>query len=143
VSYLVSVCPSCSETRYRSLKDITDPTVKLTASDFVALGDQPPGVDGEVATCYKCGGALKFGKEAAPTTSTAALDFSPEGRKARMTAAAARPLTPAASPAVTTLFAVGPDEAIQKFEEIAPMKYFIVTSKRIITVDVNSLLTEG
>lgn len=137
--HLIAVCRGCSAVRYRTKVSIDDPNHKLKAEDFEPVGDQPPGIDGEPVTCVKCGGSLTFGKEpssqAIPPQGPV-IGGTPEERMARM-----REQRQAARPSgVTTLFSVEPNETISKLDEIAPMRYFVVTSKRILIVDANEML---
>lgn len=60
--YLIAVCPTCSATRYRSTKPISDPK-ECVPANFRGV-DGAPEPQGEIPLCYVCNSVLTFAKEA-------------------------------------------------------------------------------
>lgn len=121
--HTIAVCPLCGETRYRSTRPLKagEP---LHPELFEPVGDSLPIAVGQPAKCV-CGQNLVFRREPDPR------------------AAGGSALTPGVSSGVTTLFAVERDEAIQSMKEVTPDVYVIVTTKRIVKVDIAALVMEA
>lgn len=129
---IAAFCPACAEPRARS-RDLP-PTQRPVAADFEPIGDQTPPVDGEPANCSKCGTALVFRR------------MPPEGTNGHANQRLARRQdehsTPADHTAVEVLFAASDGEEVRQMRDLGRDRILIVTSRRILIVNLNAIAEE-
>ena len=134
---VVAVCAPCGEIRYRTTREFQR-TEKPTPSDFEPVGDSPIPSLGEKATCFACLGALTFrmvppddpifGKTA---------NRRPDKLHNLSTNGHSSP-----DDIVNTLFSAEPGEEVRQIRDLPNDRMLVVTSKRIVLVNLESLLIQ-
>lgn len=120
MSKIIATCPICQTVRYRTKTDFVKGGPKPTATDYLCENGQSEGSDTEQPKCSSCLVPLQFTADDA------------------VKSALTRPRQPS-SENVQTLFAAQQGEEVREMKQLSPLKYLVVTSKRIVIVDVEAM----
>lgn len=125
MNYIVS-CVKCGEIRYRTIRGyVVGERDQLTPDKFAPVGDAPPLAPGSV--CHVCGGQMMVGKEPTPSDALPTAAEAPTG------------LHQVVQGAVTTLFQAGPGEDVKEMRELPGGLFLVITTRRILTVNMVQL----
>lgn len=124
--FIVALCPTCQEPRYRSKVPIATPE-DARASNFEPLGGAPEPLEGTMPLCFKCTSTLTFVNEDS-------LGNARPGRNASVRPVA---LVPKTGAGIKTLFEVRGDE---KIVNVYPSgsNIVVLTTTRVVEVNLGS-----
>ncbi len=129
--FMVAFCPHCSEPLYRSTKPM-EMGQQGSPSDFQPIAEHIPPPDGDVPTCYECGGTLKVVPESVLKGKPQRAAEAQRTQKPTVT-----PQRPVQAPQlVETLFEVGEGEQIVNLGKDTENNTIILTNKRIVRLRV-------
>jgi len=134
VMVIAAFCQRCSEIRARSTftfqrgEAVKSP---LKAEDFTPIGAQPQPTDGQPSTCYVCNAPLTL----RPFPADVANGSTPTTRGEHYTG-------DDTARGVEVLFAAQPGEDVKEMRGIGPDKILVITTRRILTVDLTKLVEE-
>jgi len=137
--FAVAVCTKCAEVRLRSKKESkAGETAK--PEDFDSIGDQPKPTEDVPPACYICGEGLKFSLDAqnryGPKTQANLVRGPVAGRDSA-------PVAPISGQnGLQVLFAVQRDEDIKEMRELPGDRFLVITTRRILVVDIAGALRE-
>jgi len=138
--FAVAVCTKCAEVRLRSKKESkAGETAK--PEDFDSIGEQPAPTEDVPPACYVCGEGLKFSLDAqnryGPKPQASLVRGSVAGQDPA-------PISPVGSlNGMQVLFAAHRDEDIKEMREIPGDRFLVITTRRILIVDVGEAIQGG
>jgi hypothetical protein len=125
---VVAICPKEGEIRYESTRDFNRGD-KIDPAAFTPVGDAPPPDPRRPAVCHGCGESLVF--RFVPPSEPSRSPHSPS----------ASSVTPAGG-TIQTLFEADilGGEQVREIKTLTDTRYLVVTNRRIVLVDVESIL---
>lgn len=133
--YIIAACGPCAEIKYTSTREY-GPTEKLNPLDFEPQNGQAPAALGSPMACTSCGAPLTI--SAVPPRALNGFGV-PNGASRASGPMPVGPSPVVPDPAVRIVFTVEPGEELRSMRDLPNDRILIVTSKRILTVDIEAL----
>lgn len=133
--YMVAFCAHCSEPLYRSVRPM-EPGQKGDPSDFAPISEEIPPPEGDVPTCYTCGGTLKVVPESMLRGQSNAGRAAQAQRKPATVTTMPRPTPASLQSGVETLFECVDGEQIVNIGKDAAGLTIVLTNRRIVRLNV-------
>lgn len=138
--FAIAACPKCAEVRLRSKRE-SKAGDKAKPEDFDPIGDQPAPTEDAPPKCFVCGEGLAFSLDVSNRYGPKSAGDLVRGPVAGRDAAPVVPV--GGSNGMQVLFAASRDEDIKEMRELPGDRYLVVTTRRILIVDIGEAIQEG